>query len=389
MASAPQLIGLAKSLPAPLQRFFARYPPAAILPENAPKTRYQEDRPNPFRFYKHPVTGKWQDPVYSNRRQAELVKMARDNGVEDLLPDTRKATEYQLAHRVEHGLRVKGTGVGQKVKGHIHERHMIAKYVGGFAMALDGEEEKGNAGYAQSHQALEEGGQIRMDQVPQINKKTTDGMTAFLRPVHLPVYFYSSAFPRKRKHIMTSSQSISSSADTATHYQVLNITSALLDTQHDSTPLIKRAYHRALLRNHPDKVANSDPSSVFFTVDQITTALNVLSSPSARVAYDAALRVSRPTGAAGRDGSFQTGVENVDLDDLAFDEDQECWYRPCRCGNEHSYEFREADLEEVSEEGELVVGCLDCSLWLRVHFAVLDENEDDVQPSSTTSKDKI
>ena len=62
--------------------------------------------------------------------------MARENGVEDLLPDTRKATEYQLAHRVEHGLRVKGTGVGQKVKGHIHERHMIAKYVGCLAVAL-------------------------------------------------------------------------------------------------------------------------------------------------------------------------------------------------------------------------------------------------------------
>ncbi|KAF5539630.1 ribosomal 25 mitochondrial [Fusarium tjaetaba] len=127
MASTSQLIGLAKSLPAPLQRFFARYPPAAILPENTPKTRYQEERPNPFRFYKHPVTGKWQDPVYSQRRQAELVKMARENGVEDLLPETRKGTEYKLAHRVEHGLRVKGTGVGQKVKGHIHERHMIAK----------------------------------------------------------------------------------------------------------------------------------------------------------------------------------------------------------------------------------------------------------------------
>lgn len=136
MASTSQFIGLAKSLPAPLQRFFARYPPAAILPENAPQTRYQEERPNPFRFYKHPVTGKWQDPVYSQRRQAELVKMARENGVEDLLPDTRKATEYQLAHRVEHGLRVKGTGVGQKVKGHIHERHMIAKYVGCLAVAL-------------------------------------------------------------------------------------------------------------------------------------------------------------------------------------------------------------------------------------------------------------
>ncbi|KAL6924950.1 hypothetical protein FSST1_002224 [Fusarium sambucinum] len=188
---------------------------------------------------------------------------------------------------------------------------------------------------------------------------------------------------------MTSSLSLSVSADTTTHYQVLNITPALLDTQHDSAPLIKRAYHRALLRNHPDKVANSDPSSVFFTVDQITTALNVLSSPSARAAYDAALRVSRPTGVTGQDGSFQTGVENVDLDDLAFDEDQECWYRPCRCGNEHSYEFREADLEEVGDEGELVVGCLDCSLWLRVHFAVLDEDEDDTQPSVTTSKEKF
>ncbi|CAG7555474.1 unnamed protein product [Fusarium equiseti] len=186
---------------------------------------------------------------------------------------------------------------------------------------------------------------------------------------------------------MASSQYAPISADTATHYQVLNITPALLDTQHDSAPLVKRAYHRALLRNHPDKVANADSSSVFYTVDQITTALNILSSPSSRSAYDAALRVSRPTATAGRNGSFQTGVENVDLDDLAFDEDQECWYRPCRCGNEHSYEFREADLEEVSDEGELVVGCLDCSLWLRVHFAVMDDDEEEEEEDDTKHSD--
>ncbi|KIL84285.1 diphthamide biosynthesis protein 4 [Fusarium avenaceum] len=185
---------------------------------------------------------------------------------------------------------------------------------------------------------------------------------------------------------MASSHSISEASETATHYQVLNLTPTLLDTQHDSAPLIKRAYHRALLRNHPDKVANLGSSSIFFTVDQITNALNVLSSPSSRAAYDTALRISRPTGAASRDGSFQTGVESVDLDDLAFDDDQECWYRPCRCGNDHSYEFREADLEEVSDEGELVVGCLDCSLWLRVHFAVMDEDEE-IQTSDNTSKE--
>ncbi|VTT70688.1 unnamed protein product [Fusarium fujikuroi] len=325
MASTSQFIGLAKSLPAPLQRFFARYPPAAILPENTPKTRYQEERPNPFRFYKHPVTGKWQDPVYSQRRQAELVKMARENGVEDLLPETRKGTEYKLAHRVEHGLRVKGTGVGQKVKGHIHERHMIAKM--------------------------------------ETRRKAMLDMPSLIK--------------RWKRAVVTS-------PEVATHYQVLGLTPTLLDTQHDSTSLIKRAYHRALLRNHPDKVTNSDPSSVCFTVDQITTALNTLSDPSSRAAYDAALRVSRPSDK--RDGSFQTGVENVDLDDLAFDEDQECWYRPCRCGNEHSYEFCEADLEEVSDEGELVVGCLDCSLWLRVHFAVI-EDEQQPHPSDKTLKD--
>ncbi|WQF77998.1 Putative large ribosomal subunit protein mL59 [Colletotrichum destructivum] len=124
MAAAEQYIQLAKALPQQLQRFFARWPPASILPAGAtpPKTGFQEITPNPFSRQKHPVTGKWHDPVYSLRRQAEIVKLARQHGVEELLPTTVKGTEYRIAHRVEHGLRVKGTGVGQKVKGKIHER---------------------------------------------------------------------------------------------------------------------------------------------------------------------------------------------------------------------------------------------------------------------------
>lgn len=167
MASTSQnFIQLAKSLPAPLQRFFARWPPAAIVPEGASKTAFQEARPNPFKVYKNPMTNKWQDPVYSQRRQAQLVQMAREHGVEHLLPETRKGTEYRLAHRVEHGLRVKGTGVGQSVKGHIHERHMIAKYVEAVRWseccivantAQHGEEEAGHVGHARAHQDLEEG----------------------------------------------------------------------------------------------------------------------------------------------------------------------------------------------------------------------------------------
>lgn len=128
MASPTAYISLAKSLPAPLQRFLARWPPAAIIATGAPTTEYQDRRPNPFRFQRSPDTGKWHNPVYSQRRQAQLVSMAREHGIEDLLPETRKGTEYKLAQRVEHGLRVKGTGVGQSVKGHLHERHMIARY---------------------------------------------------------------------------------------------------------------------------------------------------------------------------------------------------------------------------------------------------------------------
>ena len=48
--------------------------------------------------------------------------MARANGVEDLLPPTVKGTEEILRRRMESGSRVKGTGVGQRVKGKSWER---------------------------------------------------------------------------------------------------------------------------------------------------------------------------------------------------------------------------------------------------------------------------
>ena len=180
-------------------------------------------------------------------------------------------------------------------------------------------------------------------------------------------------------------------SELATHYQVLKLSPAILDTQHDPSALIKKAYHRALLQNHPDK-ASSSPSSAspsVYTVDQITRAFTVLSSPSQRASYDASLRLQTTDG-QGTPGNlttkFQTGVENVDLDDLTFDDAEECWYRSCRCGNDRGYLFREADLEEVGDEGELMVGCLDCSLWLRVHFAVVEDDQDIIDSNSNVGQ---
>lgn len=50
--------------------------------------------------------------------------MARTHGVEGLLPFTTKGTEERIRKREEFGLRVKGTGVGQRVKGKWWERNI-------------------------------------------------------------------------------------------------------------------------------------------------------------------------------------------------------------------------------------------------------------------------
>ncbi|MCJ1350489.1 MAG: hypothetical protein MMC33_000470 [Icmadophila ericetorum] len=153
MTSQLQYVKLAQSLPPRLLRFFARYPPPATAfacqklfqpqsststplstsslnldasPEEIASMERESLVPyeNPFRSTKHPATGLWHDPVYSLRRQADLVKLARAHGVEELLPLTTKGTEERTRKRDEFGLRVKGTGVGQRVKGKMWERTM-------------------------------------------------------------------------------------------------------------------------------------------------------------------------------------------------------------------------------------------------------------------------
>lgn len=56
------------------------------------------------------------------------MKLARAHGVEELLPHSVKGTQEKLKRREENGLRVKGTGVGQKVKGKEWERTLKGRY---------------------------------------------------------------------------------------------------------------------------------------------------------------------------------------------------------------------------------------------------------------------
>jgi large subunit ribosomal protein L25 len=139
MATVQHHVALARSLPPRLLRFFARYPPQSIIPaatttlNSADSTSTipndSEAKLSPFKPHKSAITGKWHDPKFSLRRQAELVKLARQHGVEELLPHSVKGTAEKLKRREQNGLRVKGTGVGQKVKGKEWERTLKGRYV--------------------------------------------------------------------------------------------------------------------------------------------------------------------------------------------------------------------------------------------------------------------
>src|SRR5947207_2555888 len=111
MASEQHYIRLANSLPFKLRSFFAKYPPLLKTPSDSKPAATCTKPFNPF------ASG-----IYSLRRQADLFKLARKHGVEGFLPFTVKGTEERLRRRIENGLRVRGTGIGQKVKGKGWER---------------------------------------------------------------------------------------------------------------------------------------------------------------------------------------------------------------------------------------------------------------------------
>jgi large subunit ribosomal protein L25 len=92
-----------------------------------PVPRSERGPPNPFLPLKNYETGRWRGAAIGLRVQADLVKLAKKNGVEALLPPGRKSTAFKEQRTLERGLRVKGTGEGQKVKGHKWERRMGAK----------------------------------------------------------------------------------------------------------------------------------------------------------------------------------------------------------------------------------------------------------------------
>ena len=155
------------------------------------------------------------------------------------------------------------------------------------------------------------------------------------------------------------------------HYEVLSLpaTQALRNQLNEQD--IKLAYRRALLLHHPDKSTPPQTTSPSTkpTIDQITLAYKTLISPTLRTKYDRTQALKAPTATI----TSHPGHETIDLDDLLHDDQQNIWYRSCRCGKERAYTITEEELEMNAEEGEIVAGCQGCSLWLRVTFAVAED----------------
>lgn len=167
MAAMESSIRLARTLDPRLLRFFTRFPPAQLqsapsqpppapsiqiaentspmdpnaavptspsstAPSETPKSLLgsnpnqsatnQKRKHNPFLPYLNPSTGNWHSPHYSLRRQAVLYKLAQQHNVLSLMPIAPKHPEIKAQRRLEQGIRVKGTGVGESVKGKKWER---------------------------------------------------------------------------------------------------------------------------------------------------------------------------------------------------------------------------------------------------------------------------
>ncbi|KAK0792487.1 54S ribosomal protein L25, mitochondrial [Friedmanniomyces endolithicus] len=133
VAATSQHVSLAQSLPPRLLQLFKRFPPAQLsasqsvnttadAPSEDPLITTTTWKKNPFLPFKNPRTQAWHGPHYSLRRQADLFKLAQEHNVMPLMPICPKHPDVKTQSRIQHGLRVKGTGEGQRVKGKHWER---------------------------------------------------------------------------------------------------------------------------------------------------------------------------------------------------------------------------------------------------------------------------
>lgn len=177
-------------------------------------------------------------------------------------------------------------------------------------------------------------------------------------------------------------------AYTKNYYQILGLgaPSTGSPSARPQSAELRRAYRNALLKAHPDKKAATSAGAHTvrgYTVDDVKEAYRVLDDLRSRAEYDNWVlrnpQVLHANVDGGNEGGqtlsadFVLGLDVLDLGDFEEQDGEEGeWTRACRCGDDKGFRILEVDLEDAEQRGEkeVLVGCVGCSLWVRVGFDV-------------------
>ncbi|CAI5756307.1 unnamed protein product [Candida verbasci] len=88
-------------LPQKLHNFFIKYPPRPFQQYKSSPSVTNDPTLNPFFPNKNLETGNWQQPKYSRRRSADLFKLAKKFGLQDLLPPTPRKFHEEKYNNVK------------------------------------------------------------------------------------------------------------------------------------------------------------------------------------------------------------------------------------------------------------------------------------------------
>ena len=121
--------------------------------------------------------------------------------------------------------------------------------------------------------------------------------------------------------------------------------------QFSSYDSVKQKYRELVIKYHPDKNRDCDNEKYL----RLTEAWKVLRDEGSKREYDDSLRQHLA------EITSMTFNEELELDELGFDEEEGAFYRDCRCGG--LYLLAKC---EVSSEASVVVGCDTCSLQILV-----------------------
>ncbi|KAF9965491.1 Diphthamide biosynthesis protein 4 [Mortierella alpina] len=143
------------------------------------------------------------------------------------------------------------------------------------------------------------------------------------------------------------------------YYAILSV------SQDASLSEIKLQYQKLLLIHHPDKQQqNQSVLKEAIPLQDIKEAWECLRQPSQRAFYDSSLKALRLRA----NGQVN---DDIDLDDMDYNEDSGAYSAPCRCSGEYVIS------EEELELGVDTVVCSTCSLIVRIHYEVETDRDDD------------